>query len=432
MPRGVPRTKSPLQPCGKCGFPDLAWKIVYSDGRYHTAMVDRNGNPHLCGVDLASVEATLLGFMALETRNQVTLATDAIRERLADATDKIEGYTDGARKLADRYQDNLAQARVDAASVARSVISQARNELDAKITDIPELVRSEVSRLVPVRHEVAVTYPDGHAVAIEGRPHKRLPLLLSVLSLRMHVMLVGPAGSGKTTAAFQAAALLELPYHEKSMGPATSQWDLLGYLSPDGKYVPGIMRSPYEHGGLLMLDEIDNSNPNVLTAINAPIANGHCSFPDGMVVRNDDFVMVGAGNTYGRGADRMYVGRQQLDAATLDRFVVINWDYDEGAEMAWVTGGAGGASASDPIWDNWYCNDCHCRPTAWVEYVQRVRATADKHRMRVIVSPRASIAGSKLLAAHIRPSVVAEMVLWKGIGGDDRAKIERECGMAVA
>ena len=225
--------------------------------------------------------------------------------------------------------------------------------------------------------------------------------LVSVLAQRLHVFMVGPAGSGKTTAAHQAAKALSLPYYESSMGPATSQWDLVGFRSPDGKYIPGILRKPYEDGGVLMLDEMDNANPSVLTALNAAISNGQTTFPDGEVNRHDDFVLVAAGNTYGRGADRMYVGRNQLDAATLDRFVNITWGYDEAAEIDW----AGRDQAS------------------WTKYIQQVRHKAESNNMRVIVSPRASIFGAKLLRAGMAIEQIKEMVLWKGMGDADRKKL---------
>ena len=37
--------------------------------------------------------------------------------------------------------------------------------------------------------------------------------------------------------------------------------------------------------------------------------------------------MIAAGNTIGHGADYEYVGRNQLDAASLDRFAIVQIDY---------------------------------------------------------------------------------------------------------
>src|SRR5688572_1560316 len=41
-------------------------------------------------------------------------------------------------------------------------------------------------------------------------------------------------------------------------------------------------------GGVLCLDEIDNSNPSVLTVLNSALANGYCSFPNGMPAKHKD------------------------------------------------------------------------------------------------------------------------------------------------
>ena len=51
-----------------------------------------------------------------------------------------------------------------------------------------------------------------------------------------------------------------------------------------------------------------------------------------MVKRHPKFICIGAGNTYGTGPDRVYVGRQELDGASLDRFDFLEWAYDETLE----------------------------------------------------------------------------------------------------
>ena len=68
--------------------------------------------------------------------------------------------------------------------------------------------------------------------------------------------------------------------------------------------------------------------------LNSALANGSCAFADGMVKRHEDFILIATANTFGNGANAQYVGRNQLDSATLDRFVTIEWGYDEELEMA--------------------------------------------------------------------------------------------------
>ena len=74
---------------------------------------------------------------------------------------------------------------------------------------------------------------------------------------------------------------------------------------------------------------MDASIPEVLVALNAAIANRYFDFPCGKVELNANCRFICAGNTYGTGADAEYTGRYQLDAATLDRFAVVDIDYSK-------------------------------------------------------------------------------------------------------
>ena len=83
---------------------------------------------------------------------------------------------------------------------------------------------------------------------------------------------------------------------------------------------------------------LDASSPEALVTINTATAQGYMAFPGrtGNVMAHPDFKVVCAGNTYGTGSTSEYTGRNKLDAATLDRFMVIDWGYDEGLEKQLV------------------------------------------------------------------------------------------------
>ena len=232
-----------------------------------------------------------------------------------------------------------------------------------------------------------------------GVCHKMTQQIAEVCNLGIHQMLVGPAGGGKTTCCEKVSEILDLKFYPMSVGPQTTKSDLLGFIDAAGNYHSTPLREAFENGGLLLLDEVDAANAGVLTIINALLANGYCSFPDGVKQRNEKFRCICACNTYGRGADRQYVGRNQLDAATLDRFAVVDFDYDEDMERT-IAG-----------------ND------AWVEKVQRYRKRANDLKMRVVISPRASIFGARLLASGMKEKLVEELVLWKGVSAEIRSKI---------
>lgn len=247
---------------------------------------------------------------------------------------------------------------------------------------------------------IEVKQADELANKVIGACHKLTEQIAQVCNLGIHQMLVGPAGGGKTTCCEKVAEILNLKFYPMSVGPQTTKSDLLGFIDAAGNYHTTPLREAFENGGLLLLDEVDAANAGVLTIINAMLANGYCSFPDGVKQRNENFRCICACNTYGRGADREYVGRNQLDAATLDRFAVVDFEYDDELERA-IAGN-----------------------NTWVEKVQRYRKRAFELKMRVVISPRASIHGAKLIAAGMSEKLAEELTVWKGISAEIRSKIQ--------
>lgn len=154
------------------------------------------------------------------------------------------------------------------------------------------------------------------------------------LAACVHVWLVGPAGTGKTTLATMAAKALGLTFYSIQVGPMTTEAKLLGYFDANGRYIRSIFREAYEYGGLFLLDEIDAAHPGVLTILNAALANGSMAFPDGMVSMHVDFRAIAAANTAGNGADKAYRGRQGQDAATINRFAYVPVDLNSDVERA--------------------------------------------------------------------------------------------------
>lgn len=246
---------------------------------------------------------------------------------------------------------------------------------------------------------IEVKQPDNLPNKVVGVCHYLTEQIAQVCNVGVHQMLVGPAGGGKTTCCEKVAEILNLKFYPMSVGPQTTKSDLLGFIDAAGNYHTTPLREAFENGGLLLLDEVDAANAGVLTIINALLANGYCSFPDGVKARNENFRCICACNTYGRGADRQYVGRNQLDAATLDRFAVVDFDYDDNLERM-IAG-----------------ND------AWVDKVQQYRKRAFDLKMRVVISPRASIFGAKLLASGMKEKLVEELVIWKGVSAEIRSKL---------
>lgn len=156
------------------------------------------------------------------------------------------------------------------------------------------------------------------------------------------------------------------------------------------------------------MDEVDNGNPNVLTVLNSALSNGFMAFPDGMVSRNKDFVLVATANTFGNGATADYVGRNPIDKAFLDRFTFIEVNIDNAVEEAMLASVVG----------------LHATVSSrWIETVRKCRTNAETYGLKVVVSPRATIKGAKWLRNGVDFSKVVDMTLVKGLKADQSAKL---------
>jgi midasin (ATPase involved in ribosome maturation) len=221
--------------------------------------------------------------------------------------------------------------------------------------------------------------------------HFLFPEILTTVNANIPTALIGPAGSGKSTVVEQVAKALELKFYLQNS--VSGAHELAGYLDAHGKYNTTTFRTVFENGGVFFIDEVDTSDAGALKWLNGALANGHAMFPDkpDPVNRHPKFRAIIAANTYGTGADRMYVGANQLDASTLDRFVFFDFGYDEKLETA-LSGNID-----------------------WAKRVQELRAAAFAEKARIVISPRASINGAKLLAAGWAQELVEERIIWKGL-----------------
>jgi hypothetical protein len=296
--------------------------------------------------------------------------------------------------------------------------------VDKKIAEIKEQL-SGVSKTIVIERLLA----DGTTSKLSiGVQHTRFEALLRICRLRLHTYLVGPMGSGKTSAAKYAADALGLEYAQKSVGLQTTEMDLLGYRDMAGKYVSTDLRRLYENGGVFLLDEIDAGNPQVLVVLNSLLANGECSFPDGMIKKHKDFILLAGANTFGLGGDRQYVGRCQLDASTLDRFVYMKWCYDASI-MASMCG-----VSEDLIWT---ADDesielqepSDTKRQHLVEsYIKKCSSVAKKlHELkgavRHSVSPRTLQFGGMMIRAGFSIDDAMEMCCWRGLDENVRKKL---------
>ena len=264
--------------------------------------------------------ATAIGFETVETASTAhmpeTVETDTPPP--AGSLDAI--IRDIIRRESERAAHN-GQAATNASDVAR--IAQA-------------LIDSAIEQARLPRQTHVVIHKEDETGRVEttnlGVQHNQFPRLLALVqkriaanSRRVNVWLPGPAGSGKTTAAQTVARALSLPFYYT--GAIMDETKVFGYRNANGDYIETDFFKAYTQGGVFLWDEADGSDPMVSVMLNAAVDGMLASFPHGMFTRHPDFIFIAAANTYGMGANDKYVGRNRLDAATLDRFVKLGWDY---------------------------------------------------------------------------------------------------------
>lgn len=245
-------------------------------------------------------------------------------------------------------------AKTQTEKIESEIMGQVQNE-------VRNFIRSEYGSI----ERKITTVIDGKEVKVDGVQHEKFDTVLKFVANNEPVFLTGPAGSGKNVLCKQVAQALGLKFYFTNA--VTQEYKLTGFTDANGNYQATQFYKAFTEGGIFMLDEMDASIPEVLIILNAAIANRYFDFPApiGYVEAHPDFRVIAAGNTTGNGADFEYVGRNQLDAASLDRFAVIQIDYSPTIENA-VTGG----------------------DTELVEFCRAFRTEAQKSGCSIIVSYR--------------------------------------------
>jgi MoxR-like ATPase len=175
--------------------------------------------------------------------------------------------------------------------------------------------------------------------------HPLFGYALLVAESRIPMMLIGPAGTGKSHLTEQVSTYLSseaypdgFPYGEAPMSAGASRSDLLGRhtINAEKPFVTAEAIERYSKGGVFSFEEIDRGDPSVLIVLNNALARGILFNPVNgeNYSQHPDFVPVATANTMGLGANREYGTAERLDGATLDRFRMgrIFLPLDEGLE----------------------------------------------------------------------------------------------------
>ena len=205
------------------------------------------------------------------------------------------------------------------------ILSQQTATVDMKAVEAMIDEKIKKAQTISVKINEVVKFETKNAL------HDKFEDVLFWAAQRQPVCLFGPAGTGKNVLSEQVAEALHVPFYYA--GCLQQKYELEGFINAAGEYQETEFYRAFTQGGVFLFDEIDGTAAEVLIAFNAALANGYYNFPKyGKTKAHENFIVIAAGNTAGRGASDAYNGRFQLDASTLDRFVFIELDYNRGIE----------------------------------------------------------------------------------------------------
>ena len=234
------------------------------------------------------------------------------------------------------YQPGASTAPGATLATAEQIKAALRPMLD-EIFVLQERMKDAEAKLAERERVIILDKETGTRHTFDGVAHKQLERVVARVQAGVNVMLVGPTQCGKTTLAGQVAKVLGRPYAANSMSAGVTESAFFGWLLPTGangsfEYQPAPFVNMFLQGGIQLLDEMDAADNNLLLSLNMAIANREMFIPqrlEGQYLKaHPNFAAIAATNTWGTGSDMGFVGRNELDAATLARFVRVEVDYD--------------------------------------------------------------------------------------------------------
>lgn len=266
---------------------------------------------------------------------------------LIDCFDSFEGIPEVKEVVVEQPKQEVVPEKPEFAmavleqvilqTIAQTQVGKIESQIMAGVEQkVKDFIKAEYGTL----ERKVVTLIDGKKVELgEGEIlHEKFDTICKFVANNEPVFLTGQAGTGKNVICQQVAKALGLDFYFTNA--VTQEYKITGFTDAMGVFHETQFYKAFKNGGLFMLDEMDASIPEVLIILNAAIANRYFDFPApiGYVEAHPNFRVVAAGNTYGLGANYDYVGRNQLDMASLDRFAMVKVDYSRAIELKVANG----------------------------------------------------------------------------------------------
>ena len=257
---------------------------------------------------------------------------------------------------------------------------------------VKQILAEELPKQEPkeVRHTIKVAELPAYEVPEGTNAQLFKTLMTMVVNDRVigrFPWLYGPAGSGKSTMAKMVADALGIPFY--SVSSLQQKYELEGYADAVGEFVQTSFYKAMAEGGVFCFDEISTTSGEVQVAFNTAAAQLVYNFPKvGMVQAHPDFHIIACDNSTGRGGDKRYNSRFQLDASTLDRYNFVEVGYSEEHDLRMAAG-----------------------DKELVEFMHAIRKVLDEANTTDLATPRAS----KAIKALEATGMTTKDALWYGL-----------------
>ena len=292
----------------------------------------------------------------------------------------------------------------------------ARDVVDAGLLNITSIIESVVAS--KPKPNVVTINGMGSAQNVVTGAHKDFARFARCVAGAGNVALTGPAGCGKSLLVEQFAESLGRKFlnigcsagvSEQAFGVRLLPGAGGNFLPYDSAFVQAVIS-----GSVICLDEFDAMDQNVALILNQVTSGkgfyceargvGHegAAFDERIwVAKHPDTIFVACMNTFGTGASMRYQGRNALDGASMNRWLMLELGYDEAIDRRYITD-----AATQNI-------------VEWVLTVRRLVAAKDMER---IISHRDTVRAVGLIGQGFTQTEVKQFIL-AGWSTEEKAQV---------
>lgn len=165
-------------------------------------------------------------------------------------------------------------------------------------------------------------------------PHKGFFTAFAQFIGGIPLCIYGPSGSGKTFSVEKMADFMGIEILSNQFIDFPHRIE--GFMAANGMFVPSLLYKAYKEGKIYCVNEFDRSDPTAAMLINEfseMSTKDKIVFPNGETVyRHPNFRLILTANTDLMGNNSEYNSAKKQDGATTERFVVMEFGYDDNVE----------------------------------------------------------------------------------------------------